>query len=123
MTTLYEKIGGEKTIDKLVDAFYDRVLADPLLSPFFANTSMEKQQRMQKAFFSLALGGPDPNMRISLYEAHRGRGIERKHLTRFTECLVATLNEIGVQEENAKEVYDRISMYSDEVLGDTGVDG
>lgn len=121
--SLYEKIGGAETIEKLVTTFYQNVLADPLLMPFFENTAIEKLQAMQKAFFSIALGGPAPDAEISLYQAHRGRGIERRHLTQFTEHLVATLREIGVEGDDALRVYERIGTYSDEVLGDTSVDG
>jgi hemoglobin len=60
---------------------------------------------------------------MSLYESHKGRGINRVHLTRFTEHLVSTLGEIGVLEDDAKEVYQRIATYSDEILGDSTVDG
>lgn len=123
METLYERVGGEPTIEKLVTAFYQRVLSDPLLSPFFAKTEIPRLKRMQKAFFSLALGGPEPSEQISMVDAHRGRGIERKHLTRFTEHLVETLAEMGIDEEDSKEIYARIARYSDEVIGDTSVDG
>ena len=123
MTTLYEQIGGESGIEQLVVAFYQNVLSDPLLQPFFEKSSIEKLHRMQKAFFAVALGGPEPDFEISLYEAHRGRGIERQHLTRFTEHLVQTLAEIGIPEEAAKRVYERIATYSDEVLGESSVDG
>ncbi len=123
METIYEQIGGEETIDKLIGTFYQHVLADPLLSPFFENSSIEKLQRMQKAFFSIALGGPDPDIKISIYESHRGRGIKREHLTRFTEHLMNTLREIGVDENKATKVYQRISIYADDVLGDAAEDG
>ena len=78
---------------------------------------------MQNAFFTIALGGPEPDFKISLYEAHRGRGIERQHLSRFTEHLVDTLHAIGIDEQSAAKVYERIATYSDEVLGDAAVDG
>lgn len=123
MQTIYEQIGGNHTIERLITAFYQRVLADPLLSPFFETTSIEKLKKMQAAFFTIALGGPDPEMDISIYEAHRGRGIQRQHLTRFTEHLVETLREIGIEAEHATKIYQRISVYSDDVLGDTSVDG
>lgn len=123
MGTIYEQIGGAETIDKLIGSFYRYVLADPLLSPFFEDTSIEKLERMQKAFFAIALGGPDPEIEISIYEAHRGRGIKREHLTRFTEHLMNTLREIGVDEENAKSVYQRLSIYADDVLGEAAEDG
>ncbi len=123
METIYDRIGGAKTIDKLIGAFYRRVLADPLLAPFFQNTSIEKLEQMQKAFFAIALGGPDPDIEVSIYEAHRGRGIRREHLTRFTEHLMTTLQEVGVEEENAQRVYQRISLYADDVLGEAAEDG
>lgn len=123
MQTLYERIGGAPTIDKLISTFYQRVLADPLLEPFFEHTSIEKLTNMQKAFFSVALGGPEPDVKISMYAAHQGRGIQSKHLTRFTEHLLETLREIGVEEQDAKRIYERIATYSNEVLGESSVDG
>ena len=123
MQTLYEQIGGAETIDSLVDKFYSRVLDDPLLSPFFANTTMDKQRKMQKAFLSIALDGPVVISDISLYAAHQGRGIEREHLTRFTEHLLNTLKEIGVDEHHANQVLARIATYADEVLGEGYADG
>ena len=123
MTSLYEQIGGAETIDKLIGRFYQNVLADPLLMPFFEDTSIEKLTNIQKAFFSVALGGPEPDEKISLYEVHQGRGIQIKHLTRFTEHLLNTLREIGVEEDDAKKVYERIGTYSNDVLGESSVDG
>ena len=123
MESLYEKIGGRRNIEKLVTAFYQNVLADPMLQPFFENSSIEKLERMQRAFFTIALGGPTPEEEVSIAAAHRGRGIERKHLTRFTEHLMATLKEVGIEEENAQQVYREIAMYSDEVLGESAEDG
>ena len=123
MTSLYEQIGGAETIDKLIVSFYQHVLSDPLLLPFFEHTSIEKLQTMQKAFFSIALGGPEPDAKISLYAAHQGRGIQSKHLTRFTEHLLNTLREIGIEEDKASKVYERIGTYSNEILGESSVDG
>ena len=123
METLFEKIGGAESVEQLVTAFYQRVLADPLISHFFADTEIEKLKRMQIAFFSIALGGGEPDTMSSLSEVHRGRGIERQHLTRFTELLIETLEEIGINPDDSKRVYERIALYSGSVLGDVGEDG
>ncbi len=123
MKTLYERLGGEPAIEKLITAFYQNVLADPMMRPFFDNTSIETLVGIQKAFFCVALGGPEPKFERSLFEVHRGMGIERKHLTRFTEHLLTTLLELGVDEDDAKKVYVRIGQYADDVLGEASVDG
>lgn len=123
MSTLYEKIGGRTNIELMVTAFYQRVLSDNLLAPFFENTEIEKLKQMQVAFFSIALGGGEPDAMPSLRDAHAGRGIDSKHLTRFTELLIETLSEVGIEEQDAKEVYERIATYSNDVLGESNVDG
>lgn len=121
--TLFEEIGGYASVEALIDRFYERVLADPMLKPFFENTDVDKLLRMQTAFFSLALGGPEPKFEISLYEAHQGRGIGVEHLTRYTEHLIETLNEVGVREEQMQRIYERISTFSNDILGETSIDG
>ena len=94
-----------------------------MLAPFFEHSSIEKLTKMQAAFFAIALGGPEPERMPSLGDAHRGRGIESKHLSRFTELLVETLEEVGISQEHSKKVYERIATYSNAVLGETSVDG
>ena len=123
MTTLYEKIGGRPGIEKLVQKFYSRVLLDKKLAPFFSNSEIAKLEKMQVAFFSVALGGAETESMISLRESHAGRGIRREHLTRFTELLLETLAEIGIEEQDARRVYERIATYADEILGEATVDG
>ena len=40
--SLYDRAGGEAGVTTLVGIFYQRVLADPELSPFFAHIPMAK---------------------------------------------------------------------------------
>ena len=123
MQTLYQRIGGEEVIKSLVDIFYKKVFSDPLIGKFFLHTSIEKLKTMQLEFFTIALGGSKRTSTVSIYDAHHGRGIKREHLTRFTDCLLETLHDIGVNEEDSKEVIARIARYSNDVLGEATVDG
>jgi len=58
MATLYEKLGGEPAIDSVIKKFYDYMLADNRVAPYFANTDMNKQRERQKQFISMVTGGP-----------------------------------------------------------------
>ena len=51
-TILFERIGGEQVIAKLILQLYDRVVADPELKPFFKDTSIDKLRRMQREFLA-----------------------------------------------------------------------
>jgi hypothetical protein len=45
--TLYEKLGGEAAVEAAVSVFYGKIMADPLLVPFFEGVDMKKQARKQ----------------------------------------------------------------------------
>lgn len=121
--TLYERIGGEEAVTSLLTAFYDRVLADPELSPFFTEVPVEKLRIMQREFFSAALDGPIGYRGRGLREIHAGLGIRPKHVRRFLEHLLETLEGQGLDEDDRYDVYSRIATRADDVTGITSVDG
>jgi hemoglobin len=54
--TPFERIGGREVVERIVDAFYDGVEADPLLRPLFPEDMTAGRER-QKAFLEEWLGG------------------------------------------------------------------
>ena len=122
-TTLYERIGGDEVVSSLVDDFYGRVLADPVLAPFFEKASMDHLRAMQREFFAAALDGPIRYSGTSLADVHAGRGIQTRHVGRFVEILLETLRSKGIDEEEALEVISRINTYVSDITGQVGVDG
>jgi len=56
--TLFEWAGGEAQLRRLMDAFYDRVEADELLSPYFPGGVSEQHRRNVTAWWCEVFGGP-----------------------------------------------------------------
>ncbi len=121
--TLYDRIGGEPAIERLVDRFYQRVLGDPELATFFRGTSMDRLRLMQREFFSAALDGPVRYTGTPLSHAHQGRGIRRNHFARFVEHLLATLEDCSLSQREVLDVIERVDTYVDEVIGSVGPAG
>ena len=121
--TLYERVGGGQTIRELIHEFYDRVLADTELKPFFENTSMGKLRRMQLEFFSAALDGPITYTGRPLSHAHHGRGITKHHFALFVGHLIDTLRDHGINDQDVQGIIGRINTYADEITGDVGSAG
>lgn len=121
--SLFDQIGGREAVDRLVDAFYERVFADPELAPFFRSADRARLVRMQQLFFTVALGGPDEYTGRPVATAHEGRGIRRRHFARFVECLLETMTEAGVDDAHANDIIARISAFGDDILGGHGLDG
>jgi hemoglobin len=118
--TLYERAGGEPGISKLVEDFYQRVLGDPVLAPFFVHVPMDKLRRMQVEFFASALGGPLGYSGQPLAHVHQGRGITKEHLRRFTDHLLATLETLNLSRQEVQRIYSRIALDADEVVDENG---
>lgn len=115
--SLYDRLGGEPTIDAIVNALYDRVLADAELMHFFEQTSMEKQRRIQHEFLCAALGGPMSYTGQPLAHVHHGRGITTQHFARFVQHCLNTLQELDISEEDTDEVISRLNAFANEITG------
>jgi len=115
-TTLYARIGGEASVRVAVDRFYERVLADPLLSSFFTGIPMARLKAHQFAFLSQVLGGPRSYAGTSMKDAHAKLAIEQEHFDAVTEHLVGTLRELGVSEELIAEIGRAVTSLSKQIV-------
>ncbi|MEI8208161.1 MAG: group 1 truncated hemoglobin [Methylococcales bacterium] len=105
--TLYERIGGAVAVDAAVEVFYRKVLADYRINRFFDGIDMERQLAKQKAFFTLAFGGPNTYTGTDLRSAHARlvkMGLGNDHFNAVMEHLGATLKELNVPKELITEV-------------------
>lgn len=114
---LYEKIGGHQGVSRLVQRFYEGVLADPQLAPFFKHTNMDRLHNMQTEFFTAALGGPVDYSPTAISHAHQGRGIQLPDFQRFVKHLFDTLAEFRLDDDERYEITTRVSKYVNEVTG------
>ncbi len=121
--TLYERIGGETGVRQLVHDFYDRILEDKRLQPFFLETPMSKLRTMQLQLFSAALGGPVEYGGQPLYEVHFGRRIGKQHLAIFLEHLLDSLGGTNLTEQEVQDIISRINLYADQITGSPAVSG
>ena len=114
--TLYEKLGGQQAIEKVVDDFYNRVLADDTVNHFFAHTDMAKQRRHQTAFISYALGGPKQYTGRSMEKAHEGLHLQPEHFDAIAKHLGEALDVNGVSQEDINTVLAHVSTLREAVL-------
>jgi hemoglobin len=99
--TIYELAGGEETFRRLVDAFYARVEADPVLRPMFPE-DMAEGKRAQFLFLSQFFGGP------TTYGAERGHPrlrmrhapfkVDKQARDHWLSHMLAALDEVGIEE-------------------------
>lgn len=120
--SLYDRLGGREAIDAVVEDFYDKLLDDKLLAPWFAGVDMGRQRRAFAAFLRMTLRGGGGWKGRSLRQAHAGIAVDGQRLgdeqfDRVVTILAETLAEHGAPEETIKEVGEWAESVRDEVLG------
>ncbi len=68
---MYQTIGGDAGITKVVDLFYEKLWADPELKHYFDGIDREKLKHHQRQFLTFALGGGE--------NAYGGRPLGESH--------------------------------------------
>lgn len=118
--SLYEKIGGDAAVNAAVDVFYRKVLADKRINKFFEGVDMGKQAAKQKAFLTMALGGPHNYTGKDMRDGHAhlvARGLNDSHFDAVMENLGATLKELGVPDELIAQAAAIAESTRNDVLG------
>ena len=114
--TLYERLGGEAAVNKAVDIFYGKVLADDRINGFFENLDMVAQANKQKAFLTMAFGGPHNYSGKDMRTGHAHLALTEEHFQAVVENLAATLTELGARAADIAEVAAIANSVKDDVL-------
>jgi hemoglobin len=105
--SLFEQLGGHDAVEAAVDNFYRKVLTDDRVSSFFEDVDMDRQRAKQKAFLTMAFGGPHNYSGRDMRTAHArlvAKGLNDSHVDAIIELLGATLQEMGVAEGLIQQV-------------------
>jgi methyl-accepting chemotaxis protein len=116
IATLFERVGGIPAIKATVDLFYDKVLADPALKPFFKKTNMAWLKGRQNAFFIQALGGPALYKGKDMKSAHAHLSIAAADFNRVAGHLVASLAELKVPQPLIDEVVGAVAPLGRQIV-------
>ena len=117
--TLFETIGGNRTIQAAVQRFYDKVLADDTLRPFFEGVDVVQLRSRQSMFVSMLLGGRVVYTGKRIHAAHdkpRKMGMTENHFNTFLTHFRESLEEVGVRPERLDHIMELLRASRDEVL-------
>ena len=97
-TSLFEDLGGEPVLRKLIDQFVDRVFDDVMIGFFFRNARRERIKQKEYEHAAQHLGAGVEYTGRPLAEAHRAHPIMGGQFSRRLMILKETLEAGGVPE-------------------------
>jgi len=100
---LYERLGGDAAVERLVDELSRRLLDDPRLGPAFADLDLELLQQHRTAYLAVILDGPEQYEGRSMRDAHQPWGLTDDDMDAFLAILRGVLDDaaIGAPEATA----------------------
>ena len=97
--TLYEKLGGEKAIDAVVELLNQKLSKDPLLSEYFVHIDIKSHKFYQKQFFTKLTGGSSIYTGKNMRDAHKDLELIDEEADQLMVLIKETLNELNVKED------------------------
>ena len=96
--TIYDEIGGEPAVTAIVDALYERLIADPDLMSYFDGRDIGRLKAHQRALVTVALGGTlEEYTGRTMQPAHAGMAITHQAFDTVLDHLEAVLHDAGLQ--------------------------
>ncbi len=116
--SLYDRLGGRDAIRVVVDDFYDRVLDDERLRPYFDDVSIDRLRSHQVQFLAAVTGGPVDYSREDLRAAHADMGIDEAEFEAVATHLDAALEDAGVARSDRRDVMETVQGLEGAIVAD-----
>ena len=84
---LYEALGGQPGIARLVDELVPRLAADPRIGPSFKDTNLRELNKQLADQFCVVSGGPCRYEGASMKDAHATLRVDKADFNRLVELL------------------------------------
>lgn len=94
--TIFERYGGFSTFHQVVSAFYDKMLASPVTSPYFVSVDMRRLIDHQTKFVASVTGGPASYSNDALQRLHKPLAVTEEAFQETAKLLKETLEDFGV---------------------------
>jgi hemoglobin len=119
-STLFDDLGGEPALRKIIDRFVDRVFDDVMIGFFFRNARRERVKAKEYEFAAKHLGANIEYTGRPLDEAHRAHPIMGGQFARRLMILKETLEAAKVPEHVKQHWLSHTESMRPLVTGDTG---
>lgn len=97
--TLYSRLGGKPTLEKVHKIFYDKVYAHSWIGQYFIGKPQEVLESQQTAFMGQLMGGPKVYGGKTPKSAHQHMVISEELFALRSQLLSDSIEEAGVNDE------------------------
>ena len=103
--SLYERLGQQEGISRIVRDIITLHLANPVIKARFQNIKdMDRLHRVSVEFFCSGSGGPQPYTGRDLITTHKGMNLSEQELVAGMDDIVTALEKNGIDPQTTSDV-------------------
>jgi hemoglobin len=114
--SLYDDLGGDAGIQKLVDKLIEKYRADTRINGLFNQTNFEYFAERLREDICVRAGGPCEYQGLSMADAHSGMDIKESEFNYFVEDSQKAMDEIGLPVGVQNRLLKLLARDRDEVI-------
>jgi hemoglobin len=115
--TLFERLGGEKGINKIARDLMDAHLNNPVISRRYVNTDVPAATKGAAEFFITGTGGPSVYKGKDMVGTHRGMNISNDEFMAVLDDVLVALNKNQIGQREKEEVLFTFFSMKNDVVG------
>lgn len=115
-TSLYERLGGEQGIDRIVGDLLAFHLKNPVIQKRFEHADLANARRMGTQFFCAGSGGPQAYTGKDMRKAHAGMNISGDEFVAMLDDALAALEKNQIDKATKDEVLGILYSLKNEVV-------
>jgi hemoglobin len=114
--SLYQQLGGQPGLTKLMDDFMTRLLADKRMNPFFKDVDHAHVKAQLVAQFCEVSGGPCKLKGPDMKKAHDGMDITKRDFNALVEVLQDSMSAQGIAFSTQNKLLARLAPMHRDII-------
>jgi hemoglobin len=115
--TLFDDLGGQVALERIITDMLDLSMADPQMAPIFADTDMERLEKMLYIHTCEIADGPCHYDGQDMRRSHDGLGIRTMHFNRLVENMQVAMDAQDIPFRTQNRFLARLAPFHDDVTG------
>jgi len=114
--SLYDDLGGEAGIARIVDNFVTNIEYDPIIVEYFVGIDIDVFRQQLGSQLCQISDGPCIYKGDSMEEVHKGQSITAGHFNRTVDLLIQAMNDANIPYPTQNRLLQRLALLRDEII-------
>ncbi len=115
-TTLYDKIGGQKTITQVVGYFIDEIQFNASIFKYFEETDVDRFREKLTEHLCVVTGGPCQYSGDSMQQVHEGMQITETDFNITVDLLINAMNKAQISHQDQNRILQQLAQLRGEII-------